>query len=169
MVMLGAMGLVMTRAMRPSSHLNQSSRGRSVDRRRTGQRYTGQENDRQEKSHPAKQLHANSSNIGKRYWTKIYQKPPIEILHLPGSLETDEVQLQTERSTLVTHKDDQDRFKGAVEEGEMQNTSMQGQLGHRDQDPMLKSADTDFPEPGENPEHSGEPTTDDHRKPKPAA
>ena len=33
----------------------------------------------------------------------------------------------------------------------------QGQLGHRDQDPRLKSADTDFPEPGENPEHSGEP------------
>jgi len=40
------------------------------------------------------------------------------------------------------------------------NTSMQGQLGHRDQDPMLKSADTDFPEPGENPEHSGEPQKD---------
>jgi len=34
---------------------------------------------------------------------------------------------------------------------------MQGQLGHRDQDPMLKSADTDFPEPGGSPEHSGEP------------
>jgi hypothetical protein len=34
---------------------------------------------------------------------------------------------------------------------------MQGQLGHRDQDPMLKSADTDFPEPGESPEHSEEP------------
>jgi hypothetical protein len=34
---------------------------------------------------------------------------------------------------------------------------MQGQLGHRDQDPMLKSADTDVPEPGESPEHSEEP------------
>jgi hypothetical protein len=34
---------------------------------------------------------------------------------------------------------------------------MQGQLGHRDQDPLLKSADTDFPEPGGSPEHSGEP------------
>ena len=31
---------------------------------------------------------------------------------------------------------------------------MNGQLGHRDQDPMLKAADTDFPEPGENPEHT---------------
>jgi hypothetical protein len=56
---------------------------------------------------------------------------------------------------------DQDRLKGALEQEEKDqqgNTSMQGQLGHRDQDPMLKAADTDFPEPGENPEHSGEPT-----------
>jgi hypothetical protein len=56
---------------------------------------------------------------------------------------------------------DQDRGKGAVEQDNNQetgNSSMQGQLGHRDQDPMLKSADTDFPEPGSNPEHSGEPT-----------
>jgi hypothetical protein len=55
---------------------------------------------------------------------------------------------------------DQDRSKGAVEQEEKapsDNTSMQGQLGHRDQDPMLKSADTDFPEPGGSPEHSGEP------------
>ena len=53
---------------------------------------------------------------------------------------------------------DQDREKGAVEQDERtqrSNTSMQGQLGHRDQDPMLKAADTDFPEPGENPEHTG--------------
>jgi hypothetical protein len=58
--------------------------------------------------------------------------------------------------------DDQDRGKGAVEQDRPQeslgNTSMQGQLGHRDQDPLLKSADTDFPEPGGNPEHSQEPT-----------
>jgi hypothetical protein len=56
---------------------------------------------------------------------------------------------------------DQDLGKGAVEQDEPDqpegNTSMQGQLGHRDQDPMLKSADTDFPEPGESPEHSEEP------------
>jgi hypothetical protein len=54
---------------------------------------------------------------------------------------------------------DQDLEKGAVEQDERTqkgNTSMQGQLGHRDQDPMLKAADSDFPEPGENPEHSGE-------------
>jgi hypothetical protein len=60
----------------------------------------------------------------------------------------------------MTHTEDQDRLKGALEQEEKDqtgNTSMRGQLGHRDQDPMLKAADTDFPEPGENPEHTGEP------------
>jgi hypothetical protein len=55
---------------------------------------------------------------------------------------------------------DQDAGKGAVEQDDQShfgNNSMSGQLGHRDQDSMLKGADTDFPEPGENPEHSGEP------------
>ena len=55
---------------------------------------------------------------------------------------------------------DQDRGKGAVEQDsptEPGNTSLNGQLGHRDQDPLIKSADTDFPEPGNNPEHTGEP------------
>jgi hypothetical protein len=58
--------------------------------------------------------------------------------------------------------DDQDRGKGAVEQDRPHepagNTSMQGQLGHRDQNPLLKASDTDFPEPGGNPEHSQEPT-----------
>jgi hypothetical protein len=60
----------------------------------------------------------------------------------------------------VTVTRDQDRSKGAVEQNEnspADYTSMQGQLGHRDQDPLIKSADTDFPEPGGSPEHSGEP------------
>ncbi len=55
---------------------------------------------------------------------------------------------------------DQDAGKGAKEtqdRNEAGNVAMQGQLGHRDQDSMLKDADTDFPEPGENPEHTGEP------------
>ena len=67
---------------------------------------------------------------------------------------------------------DQDRSKGAVEQeekGPSDNTSMQGQLGHRDQDPLLKSADTDFPEPGGNPEHSGEPEDGKKLKPTDAA
>jgi hypothetical protein len=60
---------------------------------------------------------------------------------------------------MTDHKD-QDRAKGAVEQDENNqggNTSMNGQLGHRDQDPMIKDADSDFPEPGQSPEHSGEP------------
>ena len=58
-----------------------------------------------------------------------------------------------------SHKD-QDYGKGAEESDRNQpgNTSLKGQLGHRDQNPLLKSSDTDFPEPGGNPEHSGEPT-----------
>lgn len=59
---------------------------------------------------------------------------------------------------MAGHKD-QDWGKGAVEQDSSDhsgNNSMRGQLGHRDQDPLIKSSDTDFPEPGENPEHSGE-------------
>ncbi len=55
---------------------------------------------------------------------------------------------------------DQDAAKGAVEtddRGVAGNAGMQDQLGHRDQEPMLKDADSDFPEPGQSPEHSGEP------------
>jgi hypothetical protein len=57
---------------------------------------------------------------------------------------------------------DQDQGKGAVEQDERTdkdktNTSLGGQLGHRTEDPMVKSSDSDFPEPGGNPEHSGEP------------
>jgi hypothetical protein len=55
---------------------------------------------------------------------------------------------------------DQDTAKGATETVDHKipgNIGLQRQLGHRDQDPMLKDADTDFPEPGQNPEHSGEP------------
>ena len=54
---------------------------------------------------------------------------------------------------------DEDMRKGATETEDHQepgNIGLQQQIGHRDQDPMLKDADTDFPEPGENPEHSGE-------------
>ncbi len=56
------------------------------------------------------------------------------------------------------HKDS-DLHKGAVEDdsaGAEHNTSLRGQLGHRNQDEMLKDNDSDYPEPGSNPEHSGE-------------
>ena len=55
---------------------------------------------------------------------------------------------------------DQDQGKGAVEQEERTdktNTSLKGQLGHRTEDALVKSSDSDFPEPGSNPEHSGEP------------
>jgi hypothetical protein len=55
---------------------------------------------------------------------------------------------------------DNDLHKGACEEdgpfAKGQN-SFKGQLSHRESDPLIKASDTDFPEPGENPEHSGEP------------
>lgn len=61
---------------------------------------------------------------------------------------------------MASDKVDQDFSKGATEtenHDEPGNIGLQEQLGHRDQDPILKGADTDFPEPGENPEHTGEP------------
>jgi hypothetical protein len=56
---------------------------------------------------------------------------------------------------------DSDFKKGAVEEETSTpstngQSNLQGQLGHRDQDAMIKDADSDFPEPGSSPEHSGE-------------
>jgi hypothetical protein len=60
----------------------------------------------------------------------------------------------------VANTRDEDAGKGAVEQGrpgEKTNTSLAGQIGHRDQDALLKSSDSDFPEPGQNEEHTGEP------------
>lgn len=60
---------------------------------------------------------------------------------------------------MARNKADQDSAKGATETEDFKpgpNIGLQGQLGHRDQDPILKDADTDFPEPGESPEHTGE-------------
>jgi len=57
---------------------------------------------------------------------------------------------------------DEGMQKGAVEDDTLQpdstrrsHNSMAGQLGHRDQDEMLKDYDTDFPEPDAEAEHSG--------------
>jgi len=55
---------------------------------------------------------------------------------------------------------DADAKKGAVEHDrrqQMTNVSLAGQNGHRDQDPLLKTTNSDFPEPGQNEEHTGEP------------
>ena len=88
----------------------------------------------------------------------IYRIKPPSFTKFRFNLIAREVPLSGDLKTMSKTKD-QDCFKGAVEgDGkEQDNTSMAGQLGHRDQDPLLKSSDTDFPEPGENPEHSGEP------------
>jgi hypothetical protein len=54
---------------------------------------------------------------------------------------------------------DQDSGKGAVEPDGRDagaNTSMEGQQGHRGNE-SANSTDSDFPEPGGSPEHSGEP------------
>jgi hypothetical protein len=55
---------------------------------------------------------------------------------------------------------DEDAAKGAVEQdrrGQKTNVSLTGQNDHRDQDPLLKSGNSDYPEPGQNEEHTGEP------------
>jgi hypothetical protein len=57
---------------------------------------------------------------------------------------------------------DADSAKGAVEQeapdqkGNNTRDGQTGQLPHRTENPLIKGNDTDFPEPGENPEHSGE-------------
>jgi hypothetical protein len=61
---------------------------------------------------------------------------------------------------MHTEERDADTGKGAVEQDKPEqpdNTSLSGQLPHRPDDELIDGNDTDFPEPGENPEHSGEP------------
>ena len=54
---------------------------------------------------------------------------------------------------------DNDISKGTVEQDrpdQVNRNTMRGQLGHRTANKMIKASDSDFPEPGSNPEHSGE-------------
>lgn len=54
---------------------------------------------------------------------------------------------------------DNDVTKGAVETdkpNQHSESSLAGQLPHRPEDARIHGGDTDFPEPGENPEHSGQ-------------
>jgi hypothetical protein len=68
----------------------------------------------------------------------------------------------TEKSSdVLTH--DSDTQKGSVESdrpeapaNQSSTESMSGQLGHRDEDAMLKDNDSDFPEPDAEAEHSGQ-------------
>ena len=53
---------------------------------------------------------------------------------------------EQEKASMEKSKD-QDRGKGAMEQDQQNqggNTSMQGQLGHRDEDEELKNADADL-------------------------
>jgi hypothetical protein len=55
---------------------------------------------------------------------------------------------------------DEDAGKGAVEQDrpdQKTNVSTTGQSGRRNQDSLVETGGTDFPEPGENEEHTGEP------------
>ncbi len=55
---------------------------------------------------------------------------------------------------------DPDTTKGAVEQDRREqpaNVSLKDQLPHRTENPLVKSSDSDFPEPGNTPEHTGEP------------
>jgi hypothetical protein len=63
-----------------------------------------------------------------------------EFIRMAGSPERVE-------SAPIERSKDQDRGKGAVEQdqnNEGGNTSMSGQLGHRDEDEELKNADSDL-------------------------
>jgi len=56
-------------------------------------------------------------------------------------------------------KNDADRGKGSQEPDDRTqsgNNSMTAQLPHRNADPIMDGADSDFPEPGHSPEHSFE-------------
>ncbi|AXC14385.1 hypothetical protein ACPOL_5131 [Acidisarcina polymorpha] len=63
----------------------------------------------------------------------------------------------TEHTPQENHPDS-DVHKGAVESDRRQSPSdesLNGQLGHRDQDEQIKDNDTDYPEPDAAAEHSG--------------
>lgn len=70
----------------------------------------------------------------------------------------------TTKPTGPTPHPDGDVQKGAIEddsphlsgEGAAANGSMTGQLGHRNAEEMINGSDSDYPEPGSSPEHSGQ-------------
>ena len=63
------------------------------------------------------------------------------------------------KSTSDHLLNDADRGKGSKEPDDRAqpgNNSMRDQLGHRNADPLVDGADSDFPEPGHSPAHSFE-------------
>lgn len=64
------------------------------------------------------------------------------------------------KTSKTARRVNSDLKKGAQESdhrSDRSQVSMTGQLSHRSSDELIKEFDTDFPEPGGNPEHSGEP------------
>ena len=69
----------------------------------------------------------------------------------------------TKTGASAAHRD-ADTTKGVIEDdsprrpgkARKSQESMAGQLGHRNADDLTSGNDTDFPEPGNSPEHSGE-------------
>jgi hypothetical protein len=69
----------------------------------------------------------------------------------------------TDTRTPQSHPDN-DEKKGVVEDdsprlpgkASKSQESMTGQLGHRNADELTDGSDSDFPEPGSSPEHSGQ-------------
>ena len=77
----------------------------------------------------------------------------------PISTGTEVIMSEKQPQNSRVTETDNDSHKGAIESdkpNQETQTSLSGQLPHRDQDPRIKGQDTDFPEPGENPEYSGE-------------
>jgi hypothetical protein len=69
----------------------------------------------------------------------------------------------TDQTTPAAHPD-ADQNKGVFEDdsshppgkASKSQVSMTGQLGHRNADELTNGSDSDFPEPGSSPEHSGQ-------------
>jgi hypothetical protein len=66
-------------------------------------------------------------------------------------------------TTTIPPRHDSDVSKGTVEEEQPSDPAKRpdadplgGQLSHREADELIKDADSDFPEPGSSPEHTGQ-------------
>jgi len=69
--------------------------------------------------------------------------------------------MTTAEQKRIHEMKDNDLHKGAFEEEDnplqKPQARFKGQLSHRESDPLIKASDSDCPEPGPSPEHSGEP------------
>jgi hypothetical protein len=73
----------------------------------------------------------------------------IRVLRIPATVVQSRVEsaIVGQETSSMDKSKDQDRGKGALEQDQQNqngNTSMQGQLGHRDEDADLKNADSDL-------------------------